>query len=92
MSKIGVDNPCKWLLAEMLKYLSHEQLAELMRAYTAQSKRYYLAVKVHDAERRVRIYATWPGNQDPTRLARWKEKLAKLKQEWEAMEAPHDER
>jgi len=86
MSTIGVDNPQKWLLSEITKYLSDEQLAELMRAYAAQSKRYYLAVKVRDAERRVKIYATWPDDRYPGRLAQWREKLANLKAEWEAME------
>jgi len=86
MSTIGVENPQKWLLAEITKYLSEEQLAELMRAYQLQSKRYYHAVKVRDAERRVRIYATWPDDRDPTRLARWQAKLAKLTAEWKAME------
>ena len=86
MSTIGVDNPNKWLLAQLPDYLTAEQLASLMAAYDRQKRRYFLAVKVHDAERRVKIYATWPGSQDPTRLVRWKAKLAKLKAEWEAME------
>jgi sRNA-binding protein len=85
MSTIGVDNPNKWLLAEIGKYLSPEQLESLLAAYETQKRRYYHAVKVHDAERRVRIYSRWPVDRDPTRLARWQARLAKLKAEWEAM-------
>jgi len=92
MSPIGVDNPNRWLLAEITKYLSDEQLAELMRAYQLQSKRYYLAVRVRDARRHVTMYERWPEARDTTRLARWKEKLAKLKAEWDAMEGTNEDR
>ena len=86
MSPIGVDNPQKWLLVEITKYLSDEQLAELMRAYQLQSKRYYHAVKLRDARRHVTMYEKWPEARDTTRLARWRAKLAALQAEWDAME------
>ena len=80
---IGVDNPQKWLLSEITKYLSEEQLAELMRGYADQKARYTRAVAIRRWERMVKIAERWP---DDGRLAQWKEKLATLQAEWEAME------
>jgi chromatin segregation and condensation protein Rec8/ScpA/Scc1 (kleisin family) len=75
------DNPLKWLLAQLPDYLTPEQLNHLMAAYEANKARYYLDVKIRDAERRIRIYERWPNDNDPTRLARWRAKLARLKEQ-----------
>ena len=74
------DNPLKWLLAQLPDYLTPEQMDRLMAAYETQKASYYHAVRVRDAERRIKIYEQWPNDRDPTRLARWKAKLAKLKE------------
>mgnify|MGYP001561240595 FL=1 len=74
------DNPLKWLLAQLPDYLTPEQLARLMAAYEAHKASYYHEVKIRDAERHIKIYEQRPDRYDPTRLERWKAKLAKLKE------------
>lgn len=75
------DNPLKWLLAQLPDYLTPEQHTRLMAAYEANKARYYLDVKIRDAERRIKIYERWPDRYDPTRLVRWQAKLSKLKEQ-----------
>lgn len=74
------DNPLKWLLAQLPDYLTPEQLTRLMAAYETHKASYYHDLKIRDAERRIKIYEKWPDRYDVTRLARWKAKLAKLKE------------
>lgn len=74
------DHPLKWLLGQLPEYITPEQLERLMTAFDAHKRRYAHAVKIKDAERRIKIYERWPDRYDPTRLVRWKAKLAKLKE------------
>ena len=75
------DNPLKWLLAQLPDYLTPEQHGRLMTAYEAHKARYYHELKIRDAERRIKIYERHPDRTDPTRLARWQAKLAKLREQ-----------
>ena len=75
------ENPLKWLLAQLPDYLTPEQHDRLMTAYDIHKNRYYLDVKIRDAERRIKIYERYPDRYDPTRLARWQAKLARLKEQ-----------
>ena len=76
-----IDHPLKWLLKQLPDYLTPAQHASLTAAYEAHKRRYFLDVKIRDAERRIKIYSKWPNDKDPTRLARWQAKLAKLKEQ-----------
>lgn len=86
------DNPLKWLLGQLPAYLTPEQHDRLLTAYDAHKRRYYHAAKIRDAERRIKIYEKWPNDKDPPfdgaqdrpRLARWRAKLARLKESEDA--------
>lgn len=77
------DHPLKWLLAQLPEYLTSAQIERLLTAFDAHKRTYAHAVKIRDAERRIRIYERWPDQYDPTNLQRWKNRLAKLKEQAE---------
>lgn len=74
------DNPLKWLLAQLPEYLTPDEHDRLLTAFDAHKRRYYHAVKIRDAERRIKIYEKWPNDKDPARLEKWRKKLARLKE------------
>ena len=76
----NVDNPLKWLLAALPDYVPAHLLPVLMRTYEVNKAAYYRAVKIRDLERRISVYARRNNPQDALSLAKWREKLARLKE------------
>lgn len=75
------DNPLKWLIKRLPQYIEADALIRLMAAYEENKRRYYHALKIKDAERRIKIYESRPDRYDQKNLPRWREKLAKLKEQ-----------
>lgn len=79
---IDVDNPLKWLLAELPAYLTPAHLPVLLARYETQKRRYYHAVKLRDLERKIKSAERWPPSGDRTaHMERWRARLAKMKEE-----------
>lgn len=74
------DNPLKWLLYELPAYIEPAPLAALMERYEINKKRYEHEVKIRHAERVIMSLERRAYAPDAARLARWKAKLAKLKE------------
>jgi len=60
------DHPLKWLLGQLPAYIAPAELERLLIAFDAHKRHYAHAVKIRDAERRIRIYEHWPDRYDPT--------------------------
>lgn len=85
---IPIDNPLKWLLAELPAYVPPDRLLELMARYDAQKTAYYAAVKMRDLKRKITSAQRWPSSENKTeRIARWQAQLDRLKEE--GSDLPH---
>lgn len=76
------DNPLKWLLHELPAYIEPAPLQALMERYEINKKCYEREIKIRYAERVIKTterFTPSPGRD--ARLARWRSKLAKLKEE-----------
>jgi hypothetical protein len=77
-----VDNPLKWLLAELPGYIEPRMLDRLMEEYEANKQAYERQIKIRALERIIATNERFAPSADrDARLARWKAKLAKLKEE-----------
>jgi hypothetical protein len=79
---VTVDNPLRWLLAALPGYIEPEALAVLMERYDANKRAYEREIGIRALERKIKNAQHWPPSSErDARLARWKAKLAKLKED-----------
>lgn len=75
------DNPLKWLLYELPAYIEPAPLAALMERYELNKAAYYRECKIRQAERIIRSFERRNNPNEAAKLARWHEKLSKLKEQ-----------
>ncbi len=76
---MSIDTPLKWILDALPGYIEPEALASLMTRYRAHKASYELQIKINKVERIVKVFESRNHPSEAARLARWKAKLAKLK-------------
>lgn len=75
------ENPLKWLLYELPAYIEPAPLASLMERYERNKKLYERKIRIRHAERVIKVYERRDSPDALAKLARWRGKLAKLKEE-----------
>lgn len=75
------NHPLKWLLAELPAYIEPAQLAALMERYEANKHAYARERKIRQAERIIKSYERRNYAHEAQSIARWRDKLARLKEE-----------
>ena len=75
---MDTDTPLKWLLYELPAYIEPGPLSGLMERYEHNKKKYERECKVRQAERIIRAFERRNHASEAARLARWRDKLAKL--------------
>lgn len=76
----NVDNPLKWLLAQLPNYVPEHLLPVLLRTYEVNKAAYARQVAINRAERIIATTERFAPSADrDARLARWRQKLAILK-------------
>ena len=78
---MNYNNPLKWLLAELPAYIQPMQLDVLMTCYNINKHAYERQVKIRHAERIISGYAQRNDPRDARTIARWRAKLAQLKEQ-----------
>ena len=78
---MSVDNPLKWLLSVLPYHVPADQLPFLMERYEINKKAYERQVAIRKAERIIKSMERRNYPDEAARLARWRDKLDKLKEE-----------
>jgi hypothetical protein len=77
---MSVDNPLKWLLAELPALIEPAPLDSLMERYRLHRVAYERQVKISAVERVIKTIQFRNNPNDAAKLVRWHAKLAKLKE------------